>query len=210
MGHRTLGSDKKCFSEASGSCLGFNHWKTQDYFLVFFELNLFFSSVSVWTKEKKPNSICLALGTSGNSQSTARCPLPKDAYRIIFLGSKEHVTCPHMAPLPPYTTCSAPPGYKLITTWKCSAMKNLCIDFPVLFVTSWHQWRATSITPLFQCPVTLLKKCNFLQSPDRTSKSEAKAARSDQRRKGAIFMETHYLILVGPTEMRGRLHCSWI
>lgn len=137
--------------------------------------------------------------------------MPKDAYRIIFLGSKEHVACPHMAPLPAYTTCSAPPGYKLITTWKCSAMKNLCIVFPLLFVTSWHQWRATSITPLFQCPVTLLKNatsCNHLTEHPNLRPKQPEVIKV--RRKGDIFMETHYLIPVGPTEMRGRLHCSWI
>lgn len=34
----------------------------------------------------------------------------------------------------------------------------------------------------------IIKKCNFLQSPDRTPKSEAKAARSDQsKKKGRYF-----------------------
>lgn len=28
---------------------------------------------------------------AGNSQTPAKCPLPKDAYRIIFLESKDHV-----------------------------------------------------------------------------------------------------------------------
>jgi len=56
-------------------------------------------------------------------------------------------------------------------------MENLCIDFPVLFVTSWYQQWATSTTTyfsihhLYQYPATLFKKCNFLQLPDRLSKA---------------------------------------
>lgn len=155
--------------------------------------------VSVW-KKKKPqnNSVFLALGTSGNSQPTARCPLPKDACRIIFLGSKELVTCSHVAPLPAHTTCSAPPGYKLTTTGKCSALKNLCIDFPVLFVTSWHQRGATSTTTYFSMLLHYSKNAAFC---NRLTDCPKQPEVIEASRRGTIFLETRYFILAGPTNM---------
>lgn len=61
---------------------------------------------------------------------------------------------------------SAPPPalHHPTTTWGCSAMENLHLDFLVLFGTSGHQ----EPVPV---PCYSIKKCSLLSSPDRAAQS---------------------------------------
>lgn len=80
----------------------FESLKETGSFSGFFLLWVFFSLMFQFQRrKKKPNSVCLASGTSGNSQPTARCPLPEDVYGIKLLGSQEHRAWPFSLPPPP-------------------------------------------------------------------------------------------------------------
>lgn len=132
--------------------------------------------------EEENTCICLALVTSGNSQTTTKCLLLEDANWTIFPESKEHRTGLHAAQLPAgrhalHHQVTDENNLEMLSRGK-PLHGFLC---PVCNFTCWQ--RATAAIPQFSS-LLLFKETQILQPSDRPPKPEVNATsrRSDGRK----------------------------
>lgn len=141
--------------------------------------------------KKKPQPCLSGFRHIWEFTASPRCPLPEDVYGTIFLRSQEHRAWPFSLPPPP-----ALQHQVTTTTWRCSAVENPHSDFLVLVGSSRHRQP-------FSGSCCSIKRCslNCLHLTEHPNLRPEQPKVLGLRRKGAIFVEIHCLILVGPTEM---------
>lgn len=141
--------------------------------------------------KKKPQPCLSGFRHIWEFTASSRCPLPEDVYGTIFLRSQEHRAWPFSLPPPP-----ALQHQVTTTTWRCSAVENPHSDFLVLVGASRHRQP-------FSGSCCSIKRCslNCLHLTEHPNLRPEQPKVLGLRRKGAIFVEIHCLILVGATEM---------